>query len=120
MRRRLSLVVLAVTSMIVIAFVVPLALLVHSQAHDRALVRAERAAQAVAASLAVATAVVPAAATDPLAVEILLGGASAGAHATVYLPDGTSVGAAVPASANVTRASSESPSAPGAWTGSRC
>lgn len=56
MRRSLALVSLAVTVLVVLAFLVPLALLVRDQAADRALFRAERDAQAIAAALAVAPA----------------------------------------------------------------
>lgn len=54
MRRQLALVSLAVAVLVVLAFLVPLALLVRNQAADRALSRAERDAQAIAAALAVA------------------------------------------------------------------
>ncbi len=53
MRRRLAILSLAVTSLVVLAFIVPLALLVRNQAADRALSDAERDAQALAAALAV-------------------------------------------------------------------
>lgn len=52
MRRRLALVVLAVTLMLVIGLLVPLALSIQSQAELRALARAEADARAVATSLA--------------------------------------------------------------------
>ena len=58
-RRRLSLLVLAVTSMVVAAFVVPLGVLVKQQTESRALARGERTAQAVAAGLAVAASLSP-------------------------------------------------------------
>jgi len=53
MRRRLVLVSLAITSMVVVAFVVPLAVLVRDLAADRARVAAEREAQDVARFLGV-------------------------------------------------------------------
>jgi len=53
MRRRLATLSLAVTSLVVFAFIIPLALLVRNQAADRALSDAERDAQALAAALAV-------------------------------------------------------------------
>ena len=59
MRRRLALVALAVSSLVVPAFIVPLATLVRNQAENRALSRAETDAQAVAATLAVAGAITP-------------------------------------------------------------
>ncbi len=52
MRRRLALVVLAVTLMLVVGLLVPLALSIESQAELRALARAEADARAVATSLA--------------------------------------------------------------------
>ncbi|MDH3306495.1 MAG: HAMP domain-containing protein, partial [Acidimicrobiia bacterium] len=52
MRRRLVVVAAAITSMVVVAFLVPLALLVEDLAHDRAVSNAQRDAQAVASTLA--------------------------------------------------------------------
>lgn len=54
MRRRIALLSLAVTSLVVISFLIPLALLVRNQAENRALSRAERDASSIAAALAVA------------------------------------------------------------------
>jgi signal transduction histidine kinase len=54
-RRRIALLSLAVTSLVVISFLIPLALLVRNQAENRALSRAERFAESIAAALAVAT-----------------------------------------------------------------
>lgn len=54
MRRRIALLSLAVTSLVVISFLIPLALLVRNQAENRALSRAERFAESIAAALAVA------------------------------------------------------------------
>ena len=51
MRARLNLLVLGVTSMVVVAFLIPLALLVRSQADQRARLAAERDAQAVASEV---------------------------------------------------------------------
>ena len=45
MRRRIALLSLAVTSLVVISFLIPLALLVRNQAENRALSRAERFGQ---------------------------------------------------------------------------
>jgi signal transduction histidine kinase len=53
-RGRLSLLALAVTSMVVIAFLIPLAVLIRSQAASRALDDGQRTARAVASGLAVA------------------------------------------------------------------
>lgn len=51
MRRQLVLVALATTSMVVLAFMVPLALLVANLAHDRAMANVERDAQSLARTL---------------------------------------------------------------------
>lgn len=52
MRRQLAIAAAAISSMIVLAFVVPLGMLVRTLAEDRALANAERRAQAVVPSLA--------------------------------------------------------------------
>jgi len=54
MRKRLALLSLAVASLVVVAFVLPLGILLRNQAQSRALAGAERDAQSVAAALAVA------------------------------------------------------------------
>ena len=54
MRRRLALLSLAVASLVVVAFLLPLGILLRNQAQTRALAGAERDAQSVAAALAVA------------------------------------------------------------------
>jgi signal transduction histidine kinase len=54
MRKRLALLSLAVASLVVVAFLLPLGILLRNQAHSRALAGAERDAQSVAAALAVA------------------------------------------------------------------
>lgn len=77
MRRRLVLLSLATTILVVVAFVVPLGLLVRRQAVDGAKVAAEREAQSVAALVALALAV----GDDPDAVSAAIGD----------LPDGTVV-----------------------------
>ncbi len=53
MRRRLALLSLAVASLVVVAFLVPIAILIRNQAQTRALSDAERDVQSVAAALAV-------------------------------------------------------------------
>lgn len=98
MRRRLNLLVLAVTSLIVVAFVVPLGLLVRVQADQRGRIEAERAAQTLAAVV-----VRSAAATDGM------GGAEALSSAIgplapgtlVILPDGQVLGDGEPNAALV-------------------
>ncbi len=53
MRKRLALLSLAVASLVVVAFLVPVAVLIRNQAQTRALSAAERDAQSIAAALAV-------------------------------------------------------------------
>jgi signal transduction histidine kinase len=88
-RRWLNLVAAAVTSMVAIAFIIPLFLAVRSQARDRALADAEQAAQGVATALAVAEGVTDG--VSPGTVEAIL--ATAGDdRVSVLLPDGDVVG----------------------------
>jgi signal transduction histidine kinase len=86
-RRRLLLVTLAVTSLLVAAFAVPLALLVREVAHDRALTEAERDIAALAPVLAVTT-------TDEELLEAAIARTAAGqdGRLTVWLADGTQLG----------------------------
>jgi signal transduction histidine kinase len=85
-RRRLLLVTLATTSLVVIAFAVPLAALVRSVAHDRAVTGAERDTAALAPVLALTE--------DPELVEAAVRGTTTGAEGrlTVWLTDGTRLG----------------------------
>lgn len=98
MSRRLSLLVFAVTSMVVVAFVVPLALLVRDQAQSRALNRGLRTAQSVAAGLAVSGSL--GTGIDPGVAELVVAVAGDG-RTSVHFPDGTIVGDATPPSQNV-------------------
>lgn len=93
MRRRLALVSAAVTAMVVLAFVVPLAGLVRSLARDRVLVTAEREAQNTARALSV---VLPEAGVEGARVLVGSGSLPANQQITVALPDGTMLGAVVP------------------------
>ncbi len=77
MRRRLVVLSLATTILVVVAFVLPLGLLVRRQATEAAKVSAERDAQSVAALVALAVAV----GDDPDAVSAAIGD----------LPEGTVV-----------------------------
>lgn len=101
MRRRLSWLVLAVTSMIVVAFVVPLGLLVRRQAESRALAGAQRTAQAVASGLAVASYLSPD--LPGSVVELVLAVSGEGAT-SVFLPDGGVTGPPAEASPAVIQA----------------
>ncbi|MEU6999246.1 HAMP domain-containing sensor histidine kinase [Nonomuraea sp. NPDC046570] len=95
MRRWLALLVAATTSLVLVALIVPLALLVRAVAENGAVTRATQEAESVAI----------AAGTDtlPLAVERT---AAAGGHAvTVFLPDGRTIGTPAARSAAVELAS---------------
>lgn len=91
MRARLTLLVLATTSLIVIAFLVPLALLVRQVAQDRATVRATADIQGI----------VPVAGTVPdvreLGLTVAQLAVSSGRPVTLYLADGSVLGTPVPA-----------------------
>ncbi len=82
MRRRLTVLVAATTCLVLVAFLVPLALLVRSVAADRAVTAASGSLQAVVVLLATGK---PG--------EIAMGVENAGRPVTVFLPDGTTVGA---------------------------
>ena len=103
MRRRLSLLVLAVTSMVVVAFTIPLGLLVRQQAESRALAGAQRTGQAVAAGLAVASYLSP---DLPVSVVELVVAVSGEDATSVFLPDGNVVGLPAQSSAAVEQARS--------------
>lgn len=103
MRRSLAIVSLAVTLLVVLAFLIPLALLVRNQAADRALSRSERDAQAIAAALAVAPAS-GGADVDPTLAENVLDAFGSHEDFSVVFPDGTSVGADLGESTNIEQA----------------
>jgi signal transduction histidine kinase len=86
-RRQLALLALATTSLVVVAFLLPLALLLRTLASDRAIASAVQEAQAVAVVVAVVT--------DPAQLEpvVQLVGERSSRSVTVFLPDGTRVGA---------------------------
>ncbi|MEN8237830.1 MAG: HAMP domain-containing sensor histidine kinase [Actinomycetota bacterium] len=83
MRKRLALLSLAAASLVVIAFLLPLAILLRNQAQSRALARAERDAQSVAAALAVAGFGARGQSIDPVFAETVL--------AAFGNPDGLSI-----------------------------
>jgi signal transduction histidine kinase len=89
-RRRIVLVVLATTSLVVVAFALPLGALVRSVARDRAISAAQRDAQALAPTLALDT--------DPGNVAIAIGNTATGndGRLAVWLPDGPRVGDETP------------------------
>lgn len=90
MRRRLVLLSLATTTLVVISLLVPLGLLVRRQASDRARVEAERHAQATAGLIALAVTL----GADSTAVEAAVGPLRPGV--IVVLPEGTTVGQPLP------------------------
>ncbi len=94
MRRRLVLLVIATTSLVVVAFLVPLAVLVRSYAADRAVSAAAVDIQALAPVVA---------AGDPVALQAALSDANATGprQVTVFLPGNRSFGAPAPRSAAV-------------------
>lgn len=91
MRRRLLLVTLAVTTLLVAAFAVPLALLVREVARDRAITEAERDMAALAPVLVVAP--------EPDLLEAAIDRTMAGAagRLSLWLPNGSLVGDDAPA-----------------------
>lgn len=96
MRRRLGLVALAVAGLIVIAFSVPLGVLVAELARDRALAGAERDAQLIAI-------VATSAGGDPTVIRNVIGtGQLNGNDVTVVLADGTVLGAPLPEGEDLT------------------
>jgi signal transduction histidine kinase len=104
MRRRLAFLSLAVASLVVVAFLVPVAILIRNQAQSTALRTAERDTQSVAAALAVAGSTgrqgrITAASTEAI---LLAFGEPEGL--SIILPDDTVVGTPVALSANVEQA----------------
>ncbi len=90
---------LAMTSVVLVAFLVPLGLLARSLASERALAAARQDAQQVAMFAGVV-------ADDPARLQAaLLTVNGGGRRTTVFLPDGTVVGAAAPRSSSVELAS---------------
>jgi len=75
--------------MLVVAFVVPLGLLVKEQTRDRALAHGERTGQAVASGLAVAASLSPDLPKDLIALVVTTSG---DALTSVFLPDGAVIG----------------------------
>jgi len=92
MRKRLALLSLAITSIVVIAFLVPLGILVKNQAQNRALTRAEFFAQSIATGLGVAGSVGGAPAVDPELAEAVLGAFSDPPGTSVVFANGIIVG----------------------------
>lgn len=100
MRRRLILQAAAVTSMVVLAFIVPLAVLVSDFAADRALVGAEREAENIARLMAIQDPGFPTVAE----LEAILPPGSSSYEISIVTPEGTVVGAPLPATENLEEA----------------
>jgi len=100
MRRRLVLQAVAVTTMVTLAFLVPLAMLVRDLAADRALTRAERDAESVARFVAV---LAPTRGVDGALAALGIGRLSDSA-VSVILPDGAVLGVPVPEGEDLTGA----------------
>src|SRR6478735_9571243 len=88
MRRQIAWLVVATTSAVVLAFVIPLGLLVRTLAEDRALASAQQEAQSISALVAD----VPA---DQLGSVIAQVDGRSAFESTVSLPDGSEVGAKI-------------------------
>jgi signal transduction histidine kinase len=97
MRRRLTLLVAATTSLVLVAFLVPLALLVRTVAADRAISGATLEVESLSSLVATVD-------RRPLALALEQAGASGGRPVTVFFPDGSTVGAPAPRSAAVSLA----------------
>jgi len=91
MRRRLLAITVATTALVVVAFVIPLAALVRSVAHDRAVSSAEHDMAAMAPTLAATDAPID------VAGSMAVTATGGDGRLTVWLPDGTQVGDDTPA-----------------------
>lgn len=104
MRRQLAFVTLAVASLVVIAFLVPLGVLVRNQAVDRALTRAERFGESVAAALAVSSGSQSPATVEPDLARAVLAAFGEPDGLSIVFPDGFTVGAVVVPSQHLAQA----------------
>jgi signal transduction histidine kinase len=104
MRRRLALLALAISSIVVIAFLVPLGILVRNQAQNRALTRAERFSQSVAAGLGVAISVSETAVITPELGKSVLSAFSDPPGTSIFFPTGVNVGEPFEPSTNMDQA----------------
>jgi signal transduction histidine kinase len=94
MRRRLTLLVAATTSLVLVAFLVPLALLVRTVAIDRAVSAATLEVESLSSLVTTVE-------REPLALALEQASASGGRQVTVFFPDGSTVGAPASRSAAV-------------------
>jgi signal transduction histidine kinase len=104
MRRRLAWLSLAVSSLVVVAFLIPLGILVHNQAENRELTRAERDAQSIAAVLAVAGSTEAGSDVSPRLARSVVEAFGSRPGISIVFPDGTIEGEAVDVSENMARA----------------
>jgi len=116
MRRSLIILNLAVTTLVVVAFSVPIGLLIRGQAEQRAKTDAEQSAQSTASLVALSAAFSPESVTEAItgSVEPLPAGQA------VYLPDGSVIGSPVPGQGAlvepaVTERTTVSDTVPGGW-----
>jgi signal transduction histidine kinase len=100
-RRRLALLSLAVSSLVVVAFLVPLGILVRNQAENRALTRGERFSQSIAASLAVVGSAENGPGVTPQLATVVIDAFGEPEETSVIFPDGTVVGTPIAISSNV-------------------
>lgn len=104
MRRSIALLSVAVASLVVVAFLVPVGILIRNQAQTRALSTAERDAQSVAAAIAVAgTAETGRDVTEEFAIDVYQAFGEP-EFLSIILPDDTVVGAPTEVSPNVDQA----------------
>ncbi|VAW06362.1 Two-component system sensor histidine kinase [hydrothermal vent metagenome] len=104
MRKRLALLSLAVASLVVVAFLVPVAVLIRNQAQTRALSAAERDAQSVAAALAVSGVTDPSGEITPSLARTVLAAFGNPEGLSIIFSESEIVGADVVWSANIEQA----------------
>ena len=104
MRRRLAFLALAVSSLVVVAFLVPLGILVRNQAENRALTRGERFSQSIAASLAVAGASDGGPGVSPQLARLVIDAFGEPEGTSVIFADGEVVGTPATITASIERA----------------
>lgn len=92
MRRQLLVLVAATTSLVLVAFLVPLALLLRSEAEDRAMASATQEAQSLATFVGT-TAGTPSQVSDQVTVALDQANAGGDQRVTVFMPNGSVLGA---------------------------
>ena len=104
MRRRLALLSFAVSSLVVVAFLIPLGILIRNQAENRELTRAERDAQSIAAVLAVAGSTETGSEVSPRLAQSVIEAFGSRPGISIVFSDGNVEGEATDASENMARA----------------